>query len=185
MPRGTLSSLMLFGLLSMSSAIASEGGTTETVTELGPVSVGAPVPTFAGYDNNDAFVRSKGLLEEAKSGLIVSFFATWCGPCKAGMPVIEKNVAEREGWKAVFIDLGEEPAKVKPFLASIGVTGTVVYDKNGMIGKRYGVATSLPKTFVVAPDGTVKTIFVTEGGDFDEKLKAAMDAVTPPVKVGE
>jgi len=180
MRAGTLASVLLFGLLSTTTAHAGdEASETESVTEFGPVKVGAEVPTFAGYDAKDAFVRSKTLLAEAKSGMIISFFATWCGPCKQGMPVIERNVGEREGWKAVFIDLGEEPQKVKPFLDEINVQGTVVYDKNGMIGKRYGVGNSLPKTFIVAADGTVRTIFVTEGKDFDEKLKAAMDAVAP------
>ena len=161
-------------LLFAPAADAAEGKPSETVTEFGPVKVGSPMPTFAGYDNADTFVRSKQYVEAAESGLIVSFFATWCGPCRQGMPIIEEKVNSTEGWKVVFVDLGEDPAKVAAWLRTINVTSPVVFDQGGMIAKRYGVGNSLPKTFLMKADGTVATIFTTEGADFAEKLAEAM-----------
>ena len=171
---------LLFAILSVGPAAYADDGNSvsETVQTFGPVSVGQPMPTFAGYDAGDRFIRSRELLANSKKGLIVSFFATWCGPCKVGMPIIDQAALQREGWEATFVDIGEKPDVVKQYLAEIGgVSGTVVFDRGGMISKRYGVSNSLPKTFVIANDGTVKTIFVTEGGDFAEKLNAAIAAV--------
>ena len=158
--------------LSSSFALASDG-TSQVASSFGPVKVAAPMPTFAGYSLEGEFVRSQGLVGDG-GGVIVSFFATWCAPCKVGMPIIEKEVANAEKWKVVYINVGEEEAPVKQMVKSMGLTGIVVMDTHGTIGKRFGVGESLPKTFVVGPSGKVGTIFVQEGDDLQPLLQRAI-----------
>lgn len=176
--RSSLLPVTLLGALLLAPTTGFGSGVqSETATTFGPVSTGLALPTFAAYNHDGQFVRSKELIEAAKGGgLIVSFFATWCTACRNGMPVIEKQIAAHTGWQSVFIDFGEEPAKVDPWVAGLHLAGIVLYDENAYIGKRFGVAETLPKTFVVGPSGNVGTIFVVEGEDFGEKLAAAMSA---------
>lgn len=159
-------------LLLTQAALAGDGA-TKVVSEFGPVKVANPMPTFAGYSLDGEFVRSKALTDNG-GGVVVSFFATWCGPCKVGMPIIEKEVAKSENWKAVFVNVGEEEAKVKATLGKLGLDSTVVMDTHGTIGKRFGVGDSLPKTFIVGPSGKVGTIFVEESDDFQPLLEKAI-----------
>ena len=168
----TFVSALAAALLLSPIALADSGG-SKTAESFGPVKTAAPMPTFAGYSLDGAFVRSKALTENG-GGVIVSFFATWCGPCKVGMPIIEKEVAKNENWKVVFVNVGEEEAKVKQMVSAMGVDSTVVMDTHGTIGKRFGVGDSLPKTFVIGPSGNVGTIFIEEADDLQPLLETAI-----------
>jgi len=168
----TILAALAAALLFSQVAFAS-GGVSKTAASFGPVKTAALMPTFAGYSLDGEFVRSKALTENG-GGVIVSFFATYCGPCKVGMPIIEQEVAKNEKWKVVFVNVGEEEAKVKQMLSSMGLKSTVVMDTHGTIGKRFGVGDSLPKTFIVGPSGKVGTIFVEEGDDLQPLLEKAI-----------
>ena len=80
---------------------------------------------------------------------------------------------------AVYIDLGEESAAVQRMAKELGLESTIMIDKFQSIGKRHGVVIEgedvvLPRTFVLAPDGTVKVIFTEEGDDFESALLNAI-----------
>ena len=146
---------------------------SKTTASFGPIKTGAPMPVFAGFDLDGSLVRSSSLTENG-GGVVVRFFTSWSAPCKVGMPIIETEVAKNENWKVVFVNVGEEEAKVKQMLVSMGLKSTVVMDTHGTIGKRFGVGDSLPKTFIVGPSGNVGTIFIEEGDDLQPLLETAI-----------
>lgn len=45
--------------------------------------------------------------------VLVDFFATYCGPCRALKPVLDQ--LDREGHKVVTVDIGEEPELAEHF----------------------------------------------------------------------
>jgi thioredoxin 1 len=62
--------------------------------------------------------------------VLVDFGATWCGPCKALAPIVEKLADESVGkYKICKLDIDEAPA----ITAKFGVRGvpTVIVFKNG------------------------------------------------------
>ena len=164
--------------LMVNSAEASTGE-TQTVDLLGPVSVGKPMPTFGGHTLAGQYLSFKNVLNQDQT-VVVSYFATWCGPCRKGLPVIEKVVNADSNVTAVYIAFGEKSAgKVHHFAEELSLEGTIILDKFETIGVRHGIAgngesTKLPRTFVLGADGTVKTIFTVEGDDFEEHLKTAI-----------
>lgn len=89
---------------------------------------------------------------------IVSFWATWCKPCKAEMaavgPKYEELKAKGIEYIAVSIDNTKTMAKVAPYLASKGYHFPVLLDPNSEVF-RAANGTDVPYTLVFKADGTL------------------------------
>ena len=156
---------------------------SRTVETLGPVRVGEKLPTFAGWDSEGDRISLREVLDpprgrgEKPEALVVSFFATWCGPCRKGLPVIQKVNDERasDGVQTILVAFGEDEKKVRPFLKEMGLSLPTVLDTYVKIAERLGVTEALPRTFVVDRSGVTRTIFDIEGNDFEDRLNEAVD----------
>ena len=88
---------------------------------------------------------------------IVSFWATWCKPCKEEMramfPIIQKFQGDVE-YIAVSIDDTKTMSKVGPYISSKGYTFTVLLDPNKDLFRALN-GTDVPYTLVYAADGTL------------------------------
>jgi thiol-disulfide isomerase/thioredoxin len=149
------------------------------VEALGPLAVGKPVPSFAGWSVDGRMVSLSLLLAppraEPAEALVVSFFATWCEPCVRAMPMMQRALsASGPAVKGVLVAHGEDAAAVKPFLDARGVALPTILDPFLKLSQRLGV-TALPRTFVVNRSGQVSAIFQHEGADFEEALLAAIE----------
>lgn len=159
------------------------------VPKSGPVEVGKPFPTFGGWGLDGTMVSLKRLLEKPRGGgeatraVVVSFFATWCKPCKANLPPLARAVAAAgPAVKAVLVDFGpEEVEKVKKFAGDLGLPFPVLLDPYLKVSGRCGVTESLPRTFVLDGKGSVTAIFVHEGSDFEQTLAAELSKLQAPV----
>jgi len=95
-------------------------------------------------------------LEQFKGQVIfINFWATWCPPCVAEMPDIQKlyESLDHEKIKFVMISQDEETDKVKPFLERKGFT-MPVYFPNGPRPEVYA-SRAIPTTFVISPEGKI------------------------------
>ena len=91
--------------------------------------------------------------------LVLSFFATWCQPCKEDLKYLQKVQDQRgsSGFQVLCVltqDSSKENA-VKEFMGRLGVSLPVLTDEYGIIGKRYSV-TALPCNFLVNKEGILK-----------------------------
>ncbi len=95
--------------------------------------------------------------------VLVSFWATWCVPCREELPVIrDEYLAHRaEGFSVVAIDFGDEaPSTIRKFWSSLNLQPAPFLDADGRAANAYGVALSssgLPVSVLVARDGTVSS----------------------------
>ena len=102
---------------------------TQTVDTLGPVSVGSALPTFGGHTLGGQYMSFKNLLNKDQT-IVVSYFATWCGPCRQGLPVIESVVSQSDAVTGVYIAFGEKnPRKVHHFAQELSLSQPIILDK--------------------------------------------------------
>ena len=155
------------------------------VDRLGPVAVGEPFPTFRGWTLDDESYGSRDLLSGSPppKAAVVSYFATWCAPCRKGLPHIAAAVSSDPEVAGVLISLDGpgDGQKIAPFLEGIGVATPTLWDKFRTIAQRHGLVSggetiAIPKTFVLDGSGTVHAIFSEEGGDFPARLADALEA---------
>ena len=90
-----------------------------------------------------------------KRVIVLNFFATWCGPCRAEMPELERYQRRAgDGVRLVGVDAQEQPDLVRRFIADMKTTFPVVIDGDGAVLRQYGVD-SFPTTVVIGSGGTI------------------------------
>lgn len=105
------------------------------------------------------------------SVVIVNLWASWCAPCRAEMPTIEKLYeANRERGLVVLAvnsTVQDTEQDARSFAEEIGVTFAVLLDRDGSVSRRY-LLRALPSTFVVDRDGIIQSVIV--GGPVSEAV---------------
>ena len=103
------------------------------------------------------------LADFAGKPLVINFWATYCPPCKAEMPLL-KTAVPRAGARLLLINEGESSAVASGFLAQIGVDQPSLLDPNLSVGRQYGLS-ALPMTIFIKPDGTIDRRQIGQLGD--------------------
>ena len=91
--------------------------------------------------------------------IIVSFWATWCKPCKAELNTIAEEFddwVDETGVKlvAVSIDDARSASRVEPYINAMGWEYTVLMDPNGDMKRAMNV-NNVPHTFLLNGDGKI------------------------------
>ena len=99
----------------------------------------------------------KPWINKIKHVVVLSFFATWCEPCKKEIPhlTILRNEFRDKPVKFLIIDVGEEREKVLNFIRSSGIEIPVLLDRYTKTAERYD-ALNLPRLFVLDKNGLIQ-----------------------------
>lgn len=87
--------------------------------------------------------------------VMLNFWATWCPPCKAEMPDMEKfyeGNKDRVEILAVNMDTTND---VKGFANEYGITFPILLDEKNEVNRDYGIV-SIPTTFFIDENGVIK-----------------------------
>jgi cytochrome c biogenesis protein CcmG, thiol:disulfide interchange protein DsbE len=111
-------------------------------------------------------------LSELKgNAVLVNLWATWCPPCRAEMPVIEKMYQEYkdQGFIVLAADMAyqDDPANVAPFIQKYGLTFPVLLEETGDVASLYQLR-SLPSSYFINRAGVIQEVVI--GGPMSEAL---------------
>jgi cytochrome c biogenesis protein CcmG/thiol:disulfide interchange protein DsbE len=95
--------------------------------------------------------------------VLLNFWASWCPPCRAEMPAIQQVYQryQSQGLVVLAVDASyqDAPDKMQSFLGSFSHTYTILRDESGEVNQLYKV-NSLPTTFFIGRDGTIRDLVV-------------------------
>jgi cytochrome c biogenesis protein CcmG/thiol:disulfide interchange protein DsbE len=130
--------------------------------------VGFPAPDFT---LKTPLGEPYTLSELKGQAVLVNLWATWCPPCRAEMPTIEKIYEEYKDKGFVVLALNmtyqDDPFAVVPFLQDHALTFPVLLDETGEAASDYQLHL-LPSSYFIKRDGTISEIVV--GGPMSEAL---------------
>jgi thiol-disulfide isomerase/thioredoxin len=136
------------------------------------MTTGDPAPAFAlpRIDATGKLGERVTLAHTRGKVTVLDFWATWCGPCLAAMPRLEKLARSHPGVAVLAINL-DDAAAARAVFNEHGYTMTLLVDDDD-VRDRYGVS-SIPHTVIIDRAGVVR--HVVRGNATD--IVALVDAI--------
>lgn len=109
--------------------------------------------------------------------VVVSFFATWCGSCLVELPHLQRMWESRKNddrFRMLVISREETADEVSDFLDSKGYTFPAAADPDRFFYSKFALE-SIPRTFVIAPDGTIAHASIGFIKDDQHELEKIVD----------
>jgi peroxiredoxin len=156
--------------------------------------VGKPAPTFRlpVYNSKEVGESALGIdryvgpeaQDKQTRALLVSFMASFCGPCKKELPYLQQlsDKYKAQGLRVMAVSIDTEPEgqkKVDELIAANKLTFPVLKDRFNIVARRWlGSKSPLPSLFVVKPDGSVSAVHRGYSQDgtalLDEEVQVAL-----------
>lgn len=106
-----------------------------------------------------------------EQAVLVNLWATWCPPCRAEMPAIQKLYDEYkdQGFDVLAINMTyqDDFSAISPFVQENGLTFPILIDQTGEVARKYELR-SLPSSFFIDRDGIIQEVVI--GGPMAEAL---------------
>ena len=128
---------------------------------------GQPAPDFALKSSDGDNLR---LPEFRGDVVMVNFWATWCGPCRQEMPLLDELYSryQRVGFSLLGVNIDDNSSKAMNMAAELGVSFPVLFDSRKEVSKLYEVS-AMPVTVLIDREGTVRYVHHGYKPGYEEK----------------
>ena len=108
--------------------------------------------------------------------VVVNFWATWCGPCDAEMPMLVKTAASYEGKNVAFIgaslDADETKKKIAGYVEKRKITYSIWVGATDDDLKYFQLGKAVPATIFVDANGVIRARILgqMQPGEIEERV---------------
>jgi len=133
----------------------SENAISRRLNSLGFQTPTADLPAVE-FSLKDLSGQERNLSSYAGKLVFLNFWATWCGPCRAEIPSMEKLYLDLQDQDFLIIAVNSQEAgeQVAEFVGNIGMSFPVLLDTDGRIGAAYSIR-AIPTTYIIDPQGYI------------------------------
>ena len=152
--KGLRISLLVLSIF-MGSSLASSGLTGQTA------------PDFVLRSSTGENLR---LSEYRGDVVMINFWATWCGPCRQEMPLLDELYGryQRVGFSLLGINIDDDSRRAMAMVKELGVRFPVLFDEEKKVSKLYEVE-AMPMTILLDREGTVRHIHYGYKPGYEQK----------------
>ncbi|MEJ2257306.1 MAG: TlpA disulfide reductase family protein [Woeseiaceae bacterium] len=117
---------------------------------------GRTAPDFALRSASGDNLR---LSEYRGNVVMINFWATWCGPCRQEMPLLDElyDRYERVGFNLLGVNIDDDSSRAMQMVDELGVGFPVLFDARKEVSKLYDVE-AMPVTVILDRQGTVRYV---------------------------
>lgn len=117
---------------------------------------GQSAPDFALKSSTGENLR---LSEYRGDVVMINFWATWCGPCRQEMPLLDELYTryERVGFNLLGVNIDDDSRRAMQMIEDLGVNFPVLFDARKEVSKLYEVD-AMPVTVLVDREGNVRYV---------------------------
>jgi thiol-disulfide isomerase/thioredoxin len=143
-----------------------------STADIGQAALPLKLPFVRGGTGNLDLSQYRGKV------VALNFWATWCVPCRAEMPALERAQQQYRdrGLVVLGVDFQEQDSEIQAYLNEVGVTFPSAVDRTGEVTRQWR-ATGLPTTFLIDREGIIRDVRV---GAFTDEMLA--DRLAPLLK---
>jgi len=91
--------------------------------------------------------------------VMINFWATWCGPCRQEMPLLDELYGryQRVGFNLLGDNIDDDPRRAMAMVNELGISFPVLFDEDKKVSKLYEVE-AMPLTILLDREGTVRHV---------------------------
>ena len=117
---------------------------------------GQTAPDFALKSSTGENMR---LSEYRGDVVMVNFWATWCGPCRQEMPLLDELYQRysRVGFNLLGVNIDDDSRRAMRMIEELGVDFPVLFDASKRVSELYDVD-AMPVTVIIDREGTVRYV---------------------------
>jgi peroxiredoxin len=141
-----------------------------------PAAAATTAPDFTLHAADGRNLR----LEELRGQVVlVNFWATWCGPCRAEMPHLDQLYQKyrQSGFVLLGVNIDDNPATALATAQKLGVSFPILLDTDKKVSKLYHL-TDMPSTVVIDRDGKLRYLHrgYRDGveDDYDQQIRGLL-----------
>jgi peroxiredoxin len=122
-----------------------------------------------------------------KKKVVISFWASWCGPCRLELPVLqafyEKYHSGSDTFEILAVSTDEDRSEAEKYVKQAGLGFPILWDPHGEAQSAFGVD-SIPALFVIDEKGKVLSVDVGFDSAMEFKLLQRLNLKPVPKAPG-
>tara|TARA_B100000809_G_C15122524_1_gene524905 strand:+ start:945 stop:1451 length:507 start_codon:yes stop_codon:yes gene_type:complete len=141
-------------------------------TSVNALEIGQLAPDFTLKSMAGANLK---LTEQRGNIIVINFWASWCGPCRKEMPVLQDFYDKYQslGVSVWGVNVEQENQAGRDFLADLNLSFPILFDASNTISAMYQVE-AMPTTIIVDRDGLVRYAFKGYKPGYEKKYAKAI-----------